>query len=133
MTGSIAIAISGGIDSLVAAYLLKEQGADLFAIHFLTGYEKPAQPGSKTIQDHCRQLDLPLVVVDLKTSFRTVVVDYFTAAYQKGETPNPCLVCNPLIKFGELFATARQWGATHLATGHYARVEKRGAGVLLTA
>lgn len=128
MTGSIAIAISGGIDSLVAAYLLKQQGADLFAIHFLTGYEKPAQPGSTTIQDHCRQLDLPLVVVDLEASFRTVVVDYFTAAYQKGETPNPCLVCNPLIKFGALLTKARQLRATQLATGHYARVERRGQG-----
>ena len=128
MTGSIAIAISGGIDSLVAAYLLKQQGADVFAIHFLTGFEKPAQPGSKTIQDHCRQLDLPLVVVDLETSFRAVVVDYFTAVYGKGETPNPCLVCNPLIKFGALFEKARQLGATRLATGHYARVERSGQG-----
>jgi tRNA-uridine 2-sulfurtransferase len=128
MTGSIAIAVSGGIDSLVAAYLLKEQGLDVFAIHFLTGYERKAPPDSKTIADHCLQLSLPLVVVDLQTSFRAEVVDYFAAAYRNGETPNPCLVCNPSIKFGVLFEKARQLGATHLATGHYARVGKSDKG-----
>lgn len=128
MTGSIAIAISGGIDSLVAAYLLKQQHADVFAIHFSTGYEKPAWPGSKTMAAHCRQLDLPLVVVDLRASFRARVVDYFTDAYRKGETPNPCLVCNPSIKFGALFEKARESGATRLATGHYARVDRHPQG-----
>ena len=128
MTDSIAIAISGGIDSTVAAYLLKQQGLDVFAIHFLTGYEKPAPTGSASMEDHCRQLALPLVVVDLKTSFRSVVVDYFADAYNTGKTPNPCLVCNPLIKFGVLLGKARQLGAKKLATGHYARVEKSGKG-----
>ena len=70
-----------------------------------------------------RQLDLPVVVVDLKAPFKTMVVDYFTAAYQNGETPNPCLVCNPAIKFGALLDQARRLGASRLATGHYARVE----------
>jgi tRNA-specific 2-thiouridylase len=55
--------------------------------------------------------------------FKTRVVDYFSAAYQRGETPNPCLVCNPAIKFGALLAAARRLGASRLATGHYARVE----------
>ena len=124
MTDSIAIAISGGIDSLVAAYLLKQQGAHVFAIHFLTGYEKPAAPGLKSMEAHCQQLALPLEVIDLKTSFQSLVVEYFSNAYQNGETPNPCLVCNPLIKFGVLFEKACELGAKKLATGHYARVVK---------
>ena len=128
MSGTTAIAVSGGIDSLVAAYLLKRQDDQVFAIHFLTGYEKPTPNGSPTIAEHCRQLDLPLVVVDIASSFRRLVVDYFCAAYRNGKTPNPCLVCNPNIKFGVLFEKARQSGATRLATGHYARVEKSAQG-----
>jgi tRNA-uridine 2-sulfurtransferase len=123
MSGTIAIAVSGGVDSLVAAYLLKQQKADIFGIHFLTGYEKPVEPDAEGIMALGRRLDLPVVVIDLKSQFKTLVVDYFTAAYQNGETPNPCLVCNPAIKFGAMLDEARQLGATRLATGHYARVE----------
>ena len=123
MSGPIAIAVSGGVDSLVSAYLLKKQQSDVFGIHFLTGYEKPAEAGSAGIKALGRQLDIPVVVVDLKVQFKALVVDYFTAAYRNGETPNPCLVCNPAIKFGALLDEARQLGASRLATGHYARVE----------
>ncbi|MBC2713447.1 MAG: tRNA-specific 2-thiouridylase [Desulfosarcina sp.] len=123
MTGPIAIAVSGGVDSLVSAYLLKRQGFDIFGIYFLTGYENHANPGSKGIQGLCRLLDMPVFVIDLKTQFKTMVVDYFIAAYQRGETPNPCLVCNPTIKFGLLLREACKLGASRLATGHYARVE----------
>lgn len=126
MTDTIAIAISGGIDSLVAAYLLKEQGLDVFGIHFRTGYEKKRPAGKETLEACCRQLSLPLYVIDLQTAFKREVVDYFTAAYKIGETPNPCLVCNSKIKFGLLLEQARQLGAGRLATGHYARVEKEG-------
>ncbi|MEE4114324.1 MAG: tRNA 2-thiouridine(34) synthase MnmA [Desulfobacteraceae bacterium] len=122
MSGAVAIAVSGGVDSLVGAYLLKKQHGDVFGIHFLTGYEKQAEPGGEGIRALGRQLDLPVVVVDLKAPFTRTVVDYFTAAYRSGETPNPCLVCNPAIKFGALLDEARRLGASHLATGHYARV-----------
>ena len=125
MTASIAIAVSGGIDSLVAAYLLKQTGADVFGIHSLTGFEGPAAPDSTTIASCCRQVAMPVVVVDLRHAFKQCVVDYFTDTYQAGETPNPCLVCNPVIKFGHLLAEARKQGATRLATGHYARIEAR--------
>jgi tRNA-specific 2-thiouridylase len=124
MTDTIAIAVSGGVDSLVGAYLLKRQGLDVLGIHFLTGYEKAAEPGSTTIQDLFSPLDIPIAIIDLTTPFKAAVVDYFAAAYRDGKTPNPCLVCNPTIKFGVLLEKTRQLGASRLATGHYARVEK---------
>ena len=123
MTGPIAIAVSGGIDSLVSAYLLKQQAIDVFGIHFLTGYENHSESRSVEIQTMSRQLDILVRVVDLKRQFKAMVVDYFSAAYQNGKTPNPCLVCNATIKFGVLLEKARQLGASRLATGHYARVE----------
>ncbi|WP_319525840.1 tRNA 2-thiouridine(34) synthase MnmA [uncultured Desulfosarcina sp.] len=128
MTGPIAIALSGGIDSLVAAYLLKKQAKEIFGFHFLTGFEKPCDPGPTQIQALFQPLDIPVQVVDLKAQFRKTVVDYFAAAYQNGETPNPCLVCNPTIKFGVLLQKAIQLGATHLATGHYARADMGASG-----
>jgi tRNA-specific 2-thiouridylase len=128
MTGPIAIALSGGLDSLVAAYLLKTQAREIFGLHFLTGFEKPADPGPTEIRALFKPLDIPVRIVDLKAAFKKAVVDYFAAAYQNGETPNPCLVCNPAIKFGALLQKARQMGAARLATGHYARVETAASG-----
>jgi tRNA-uridine 2-sulfurtransferase len=123
MTDPLAIAVSGGVDSLVCAWLAKRQGRDVVGIHFLTGFENPAEPGPEDVQALFRPLDIPVVVVDLKTPFKASVVDYFAAAYQNGQTPNPCLVCNPAIKFGVLLEEACRLGASGLATGHYARVE----------
>ena len=128
MTGPVAIALSGGIDSLAAACLLKNQAKEVFGLHFITGFEKPGDPGPTQIQALFQPLDIPVQVVDLKAPFRKTVVDYFAVAYQNGETPNPCLVCNPSIKFGVLLQKAIQLGATRLATGHYARVEKGASG-----
>ncbi len=123
MTATVAIAISGGVDSLVAAHLIQRQTSDLFGVHFLTGYEQDAAAQTARVAALCRQCGLPLHIVDLRASFTTLVVDYFARAYDSGETPNPCLVCNPAIKFGLLMETVRRLGATRLATGHYARVQ----------
>jgi tRNA-specific 2-thiouridylase len=114
----IAVAVSGGVDSLMAAALLKTQGYPVFGIHFLTGYE-PENRDVATVTD---QLGIPLHVVDLTEAFRTRVVEYFLQTYLVGKTPNPCLVCNPVVKFGILFEHARRLGADRLATGHYARI-----------
>jgi len=128
MTDTIAIAVSGGIDSLVAAALLKEQGHEVFAVHFLSGYEHSAEADGLSVKALGRRLDIPVFVVDLTSAFKEKVVDYFTIAYRNGETPNPCLVCNPGIKFGTLLKEAQERGANRLATGHYARVEKDRSG-----
>jgi tRNA-uridine 2-sulfurtransferase len=134
MKPTAAIAISGGIDSLVAAHMLSQAGHSIVGLHFITGFEAWMPPSGETastarlvamakarlnsIED---QLQAPIEVVDLREAFRHQVVDYFTRAYAAGLTPNPCLVCNPAIKFGQLLAYARGLGAAFLATGHYAR------------
>lgn len=110
-----AIAISGGIDSLMAGYLLKQQGHDLVAVHFDTGFDAvdPAPVAA--------QLDIPCKVLDIREPFARNVIDYFSRTYQAGKTPNPCMVCNQTIKFGLVSAYAETLGASRIATGHYAR------------
>ncbi|MEN8246434.1 MAG: tRNA 2-thiouridine(34) synthase MnmA [Thermodesulfobacteriota bacterium] len=134
-----AVLLSGGVDSLVAAHVLKQQGHDLVGIHFVTGFEKPTpemplKTSSETDRSaftaaHCTaaaladQLDIPVEIMDCRKAFQSQVVDYFIHTYAVGKTPNPCLVCNPAIKFGTAFTFAQSLGADKLATGHYARVQ----------
>jgi tRNA-uridine 2-sulfurtransferase len=143
MRSNIAVALSGGIDSLAAAYLLKQQNHKIFGIHFLTGYEKSYQkapcsgirltdsaahylakddphPMSRIAQ----QLDIPILLVDCRQAFKERIIDYFIDDYRSGRTPNPCMLCNAQIKFGRLADIARKAGASFLATGHYARIVK---------
>ncbi len=149
MTQLTAIAISGGVDSLTAAYLLKKQGLKLIGIHFITGYETrpfyhtnikdPANPETNSYattpsgtKDYIRQnisklaeqLGICIEIIDCSTEFKKNVVDNFIQTYKAGKTPNPCMVCNSSIKFGTVLNFARKMGATHIATGHYARVIK---------
>ena len=124
MNDTIAVAVSGGVDSLMAAYLLKQQGHNVIGIHFLTGYEFE----SINISEITGQIGIPIKVLNIREVFNTKVVDYFIKTYLNGKTPNPCLVCNPVIKFGVLFEYARKLGATRIATGHYARIKKDSTG-----
>ncbi|UCD77208.1 MAG: tRNA 2-thiouridine(34) synthase MnmA [Desulfobacterales bacterium] len=131
MKPAIAIALSGGVDSLVAAYLLKERGHPVFGMHFVTGYEIAASDhpidlpiSSHRIFDIGKQLGIPVELFDCRTEFQGKVVDYFVQTYLAGQTPNPCLVCNPAIKFGTVLAHAGKLGAEYLATGHYARTKR---------
>jgi tRNA-specific 2-thiouridylase len=147
MPRTIAIALSGGIDSLMTAALLKDRGHQLIGIHFLTGFETDAttdaSPHStagdaypveirarRLLAPMAAQLDIPLHIIDLRDDFKRLVVDYFLGAYREGRTPNPCLKCNPSIKFGLLFDKAKGLGATHMATGHYARLKPAADGRL---
>lgn len=133
MKPRIAIAMSGGVDSSVAAYLLKRQGHDVFGLHFITGYEQkdreipdagnvPSDTGQ--IAAIARNIGIPMEILDIRSEFKESVVDYFTGTYLAGKTPNPCMVCNPRIKFGAVLSAARKWGAACLATGHYAGITK---------
>jgi tRNA-specific 2-thiouridylase len=103
----IAVAVSGGVDSLVAAHILGQETPDLFAVHFLTGFEPTAARPRRPVQAIGDQLGIPVHVVDVGAEFRSLVVDYFTAAYGAGLTPNPCAVCNPAVKFGSVLRFAR--------------------------
>lgn len=131
MKRTTAVAVSGGIDSLTAAYLLKNEGYHVIGIHFLTGFEPqtPLLPSPKTRAEKIisyldDKLGVEVKIFDCSSEFTTTVVDYFIQTYQSGQTPNPCMVCNPSIKFGSILAFASELGATSLATGHYARIKK---------
>ena len=130
MIPTTAVAISGGVDSLMAAFFLRQQGQRVIGIHFVTGFEaatrspsKPAMDAELPVHHIGRQLGIPIKIINIRHEFKTQIVDYFCRAYRKGQTPNPCMQCNPTIKFGTLYKFANTLGAQSLATGHYARVE----------
>ena len=114
----IAVALSGGVDSLVSGYLLKLKYKHVFGIHFTTGYEK--EPANLSLLE--KQLKFPVTSIDLSETFEKKVVQYFIQTYLEGKTPNPCIICNKKIKFGALLKHAQNMGADFLATGHYATI-----------
>lgn len=117
----VAVALSGGVDSAVAAALLKEQGHDVFGITVRL-YEPESGPvPADEARRVAEKLGIALHVVDLRQRFAEVVMEPFAASYARGETPNPCALCNYTIKFGDLAEVAHKLGAAALATGHYAR------------
>ncbi len=126
----VAIAMSGGVDSSVAAALLKEQGYDLIGVMMRLWAEGENRCcASQAVEDArqvASQLDIPFHLVDYEDEFRSCVVDYFVAEYSRGRTPNPCLACNRHIRFGMLLRHVHELGAAYLATGHYAQIGRRG-------
>ncbi|MEJ5359161.1 MAG: tRNA 2-thiouridine(34) synthase MnmA [Desulfobacterales bacterium] len=121
----IAVALSGGIDSLTAAFLLRQNEEEVIGIHFRTGYEPYPESRSRAKAEALsRLLGIPVYFENLHREFQRVVVDDFVSGYRAGLTPNPCVVCNPEIKFGVLLDRARRHGAGRLATGHYAAVRR---------
>jgi tRNA-specific 2-thiouridylase len=124
--------MSGGVDSSVAACLLKEQGYDVIGITMKVWPQDCVSRaedkccGPQAVADArgvAHALGIPHYVVDEANEFEKMVIDYFTSEYRAGRTPNPCVMCNEKLKFGNLLAKARALGATHVATGHYARIE----------
>ncbi len=116
----VAVALSGGVDSSVAAALLKKWGHDVVGITMKIDGHGDADIAAGSIADF---LKIEHFVVDLRKSFQKEVVDYFCAEYLAGLTPNPCVRCNKMIKFGVLLEAALDLGADRLATGHYARIK----------
>jgi tRNA-specific 2-thiouridylase len=121
--GKVAVALSGGVDSSAAALLLKEASCEVIGIHMRLWESPDFDDQAHRAENICRILDILYHQVDLQKEFDSCVVDYFCREYQQGRTPNPCVACNQLIKFGILLDKALFLGADYLATGHYARVE----------
>lgn len=118
----VAMAVSGGADSLLSLVLLKESGADVFAMHGCFLGQEKAKPAVEGLEKRCVELGVDLHVFDLTNKFDELVIEPFVKEYLKGNTPNPCALCNPEIKFGELGRAAERLGAELLGTGHYVRM-----------
>jgi len=118
---AVAVALSGGVDSAVAALLLKGRGHRVVALHMSLAPDDPGQP-SESVRILAERLGIPLHGVDLRHAFREQVIQPFLKVYRQGMTPNPCVLCNPRIKFLLLRRYALDLGVPWLATGHYARI-----------
>ncbi|GAB4137214.1 MAG: tRNA 2-thiouridine(34) synthase MnmA [Thermogutta sp.] len=153
----VVLAMSGGVDSSVAAHLLREAGHEVVGLFMRHGVHadagacrvdatarrddgrpqlpviRPGKQGCCSAADAedarrvAQQLGIPFYVLNFEEEFDSIV-DYFVREYADGRTPNPCIVCNDRLKFGKLFEYADTWGADFVATGHYARVQKTSGG-----
>jgi tRNA-uridine 2-sulfurtransferase len=148
MPARVVLAMSGGVDSSVAAYLLKKQGYDVVGLFMRTGVHQPddncdttalstQHSALSTHKDHKKgccsavdagdarrvadRLDMPFYALDFEGDF-TRIMDYFVEEYTKGRTPNPCVVCNTWLKFGKLWSYGKQLDADFIATGHYVQM-----------
>lgn len=131
----VVVGMSGGVDSSVAAYLLKEQGYDVIGVtmQIWQDEEQAVQEenggccGLSAVDDARRvaaDLGIPYYVMNFKEEFKENVIDYFVREYLRGKTPNPCIACNRYVKWESLLTRSMAIGADFIATGHYARIEK---------
>ena len=116
----IVVGLSGGVDSAVTAYLLKERGYEVIGVTLCM--HTNAQKEVADAAEVAARIGIRHRVVELQEKFKENIIRYFTESYKKGETPNPCMVCNPLMKWAALLAIAEEEGAECVATGHYAGV-----------
>ena len=133
MVKKVVVGLSGGVDSSVAAYLLKKEGYEVYgvtmdiwtegAIDTVNGGCLGAQ-AKEDAKKVAETLGVPYKIVDVREEFRENVMNYFAKSYKDGETPNPCTLCNRMVKWEALFKGADFFGAEYVATGHYAKIKK---------
>ena len=135
MAKKVVIGMSGGVDSSVAAYLLKEQGYEVIGVTMqIWQDENPLEEaneggccGLSAVDDARRvanALGIPYYVMNFKKEFKANVMDYFVEEYLNGRTPNPCIACNRYVKWESLLQRSLAIGADYIATGHYARIKQ---------
>lgn len=131
----VVVGMSGGVDSSVAAWLLKEQGYEVIGVTMQIWQDEDNQIqeenggccGLSAVEDARRvawDLEIPYYVMNFKEEFQSNVINYFVDEYQKGRTPNPCIACNRYVKWESLLKRSMDIGAEFIATGHYAQIEK---------
>lgn len=135
----VVVGMSGGVDSSVAAYLLKEQGYDVIGVTMqiwqdednAVQEENGGCCGLSAVDDARRvanMLEIPYYVMNFKNEFKENVIDYFIGEYLDGRTPNPCIACNRYVKWESLLKRSMEIGADYIATGHYAKIVQTDSG-----
>ena len=118
----VVVAMSGGVDSSVVAYLLKQEGYDVVGATMKLIDNDSTNQSINDAKDVCDSLGIKHYVFDLVNEFKDIVISNFIDSYKNGETPNPCVVCNKYFKFGYFYEEVKKLGYDYMATGHYARV-----------